>query len=303
MGIWRHDNGCRWVGEKNMKEKKTGISKLVTTIPISLWMLIFVAIPLLYIIFISFMQRGTDGGVIYTPTIENYTRMGSPLYFKVFMDSLIIAFITTVLTLILGYPFAYFSSKVPKKFSIIVLIIIIVPFWTNSLIRTYGWIILLRSQGIINHFLMLAGIIKEPLEMLYTYGAVLIGMVYTMFPFMVLPLYNSIEKLDRSYIEAAKDLGASRLRTFWTITIPLTMSGIIAGCILVFIPSVGLFFIPDLMGGSKVMLIGNLIRNQFLVSRDWPFGAALSIAMILVSLLLMGIYVKIAGKKVDMEVF
>ncbi|WP_041710867.1 ABC transporter permease [Clostridium pasteurianum] len=286
-----------------MKEKKTGISKLVTTIPISLWMLIFVAIPLLYIIFISFMQRGTDGGVIYTPTIENYTRMGSPLYFKVFMDSLIIAFITTVLTLILGYPFAYFSSKVPKKFSIIVLIIIIVPFWTNSLIRTYGWIILLRSQGIINHFLMLAGIIKEPLEMLYTYGAVLIGMVYTMFPFMVLPLYNSIEKLDRSYIEAAKDLGASRLRTFWTITIPLTMSGIIAGCILVFIPSVGLFFIPDLMGGSKVMLIGNLIRNQFLVSRDWPFGAALSIAMILVSLLLMGIYVKIAGKKVDMEVF
>lgn len=303
LGIWRYDNGCRWVGEKNMKEKKTGISKLVTTIPISLWMLIFVAIPLLYIIFISFMQRGTDGGVIYTPTIANYTRMGSQLYFKVFMDSLIIAFVTTLLTLIFGYPFAYFSSKVPKKFNIVVLIIIIVPFWTNSLIRTYGWIILLRSQGIINHFLMLAGIIKEPLEMLYTYGAVLIGMVYTMFPFMVLPLYNSIEKLDRSYIEAAKDLGASRLKTFWTITIPLTMSGIIAGCILVFIPSVGLFFIPDLMGGSRVMLIGNLIRNQFLVSRDWPFGAALSIVMIVVSLILIGIYVKIVGKKVDMEVF
>lgn len=303
LGIRRYDNGCRWVGEKNMKEKKTGISKLVTTIPISLWMLIFVAIPLLYIIFISFMQRGTDVGVIYTPTIANYTRMGSQLYFKVFMDSLIIAFVTTLLTLIFGYPFAYFSSKVPKKFNIVVLIIIIVPFWTNSLIRTYGWIILLRSQGIINHFLMLAGIIKEPLEMLYTYGAVLIGMVYTMFPFMVLPLYNSIEKLDRSYIEAAKDLGASRLKTFWTITIPLTMSGIIAGCILVFIPSVGLFFIPDLMGGSRVMLIGNLIRNQFLVSRDWPFGAALSIVMIVVSLILIGIYVKIVGKKVDMEVF
>ena len=286
-----------------MKKKKVGISKLVTTIPISLWMLFFVAIPLLYIIFISLMQRGTDGGIVYTPTIENYARMGSPLYFKVFIDSLVIAFITTVLTLIIGYPFAYFSSKIQKKSNIIVLIIIIVPFWTNSLIRTYGWMILLRSQGIINYFLMASGIIKEPLKMLYTYGAVLIGMIYTMFPFMVLPLYNSIEKLDRSYIEGAKDLGASRLKAFFTITIPLTMSGIIAGCILVFIPSVGLFFIPDLMGGSQVMLIGNLIRNQFLVSRDWPFGAALSIVMIAVSLILIGIYVKIVGKKVDMEVF
>ncbi|AJA48251.1 spermidine/putrescine transport system permease protein PotB [Clostridium pasteurianum DSM 525 = ATCC 6013] len=284
-------------------KKKIDMSKLTTTIPIMLWMFIFVAVPLLYIIFISFMQRGTNGGIFYNFTIENYTRMGNPLYFKVFVDSLIIALITTVVTLIIGYPFAYFSSKIPRKFNIIILIIIILPFWTNSLIRNYAWMILLRSQGVINHFLMITNIIKEPLNMLYTYGAVLIGMIYTLFPFMVLPIYNSIEKLDRSYIEAAKDLGASPLKAFLTITIPLTTSGIIAGCILVFVPSVGLFFIADLMGGSKVMLIGNLIRNQFLVSRDWPFGAALSIVMIAISIILIGIYTKIVGKKVDMEVF
>jgi spermidine/putrescine transport system permease protein len=139
--------------------------------------------------------------------------------------------------------------------------------------------------------------------MLYTYGAIIIGMIYTMFPFMVLPLYNSIEKLDRSYLEAAKDLGASRLKAFITVTVPLTMSGIVAGCILVFIPSLGLFFIPDLMGGGNIMLIGNLIRNQFLESRDWPFGSALSIAMIFIALILIWAYVKIVGKKVDMEVF
>lgn len=286
-----------------MKKNESYVSKAVTTVPITLWMIIFVAIPLIYIIFISFMQRGTDGGIVYTPTLDNYARMKNSIYFKVFLDSLAIAFITTALTLILGYPFAYFASKVQKKFSILILIIIIVPFWTNSLIRTYGWIILLRTEGIINHFLILSGIIKEPLKMLYSYGAVLVGMVYTMFPFMVLPLYNSIEKLDRSYIEGAKDLGANRLKAFSTVTIPLTMPGIIAGCILVFIPSVGLFFIPDLMGGSQVMLIGNLIRNQFLQSRDWPFGAALSIVMIVVSLILIGLYIKIVDKKVDMEVF
>lgn len=286
-----------------MKRSKNYVSKMLSVAPISLWMIVLVAVPLCYIIFISFMQRGTNGGVVFTPTIENYTRMGNALYFKVFRDSILIAFITTLLTLVFGYPFAYFASKIPKKFRMIVLILIIIPFWTNSLIRTYGWIILLRTEGVINKILISVGVIEEPLKMLYSYGAVLIGMVYTFFPFMVLPLYNSIEKLDRSYLEAAKDLGAKRWKTFLTITLPLTMPGIVAGCILVFIPSIGLFFIPDLMGGSRVMLIGNLIKNQFLVSRDWPFGAALSIVMIIVSLLLIGIYVKVVGKKADMEVF
>lgn len=299
----RHGNGGWRGGTIKMKKSKENISKFSFIGPISLWMIIFIAIPLCYIIFISFMQRGTDGGIIFTPTIENYARMKNPLYFKVFKDSISIAFITTLLTLIFGYPFAYFASKIPKKYRVLVLVLIIIPFWTNSLIRTYGWIILLRTEGIINHILIGIGLIKEPFKMLYSYGAVLVGMVYTLFPFMVLPLYNSIEKLDRSYLEAAKDLGAGRWKTFLTVTIPLTMPGIVAGCILVFIPSIGLFFIPDLMGGSRVMLVGNLIKNQFLVSRDWPFGAALSIVMMIVSLLLIGIYIKIVGKKSDMEVF
>ncbi|WP_319000936.1 ABC transporter permease [Clostridium estertheticum] len=285
-----------------MKNMKENILKVFTIVPISFWMLFFVAIPLLYIVFISFMQRGDDGSIVYVATISNYTRMARPLYVKVFLDSIVIAFVTTLFTLVFGYPFAYFATKI-KKYKILVMLLIMAPFLTNSLIRTYGWIVILSTEGILNHALLITGIIKEPLKMLYSYGAVMIGMIYTMFPFMVLPLYNSIDKMDRAYIEAAKDLGASRLRTFITVTVPLTMPGIVAGCILVFVPSVGLFFIPDLMGGSNVMLIGNLIENQFMGANDWPFGAALSIVMIFISLILILVYVKIVGKKLDTEVF
>ncbi|MBU3101201.1 ABC transporter permease subunit [Clostridium sp. DSM 17811] len=281
---------------------KENILKVFTIVPISFWMLFFVAIPLLYIVFISFMQRGDDGSIVYVATISNYTRMVKPLYVKVFWDSILVAFTTTLFTLGFGYPFAYFATKI-KKYKILIMLLIMAPFLTNSLIRTYGWIVILSTEGILNHALLITGIIKEPLKMLYSYGAVMIGMIYTMFPFMVLPLYNSIDKMDRAYIEAAKDLGASRLRTFITVTVPLTMPGIVAGCILVFVPSVGLFFIPDLMGGSNVMLIGNLIENQFMGANDWPFGAALSIVMIFISIILIFVYVKIVGKKLDAEVF
>ncbi|WP_310910037.1 ABC transporter permease [Clostridium estertheticum] len=285
-----------------MKNMKENILKVLTIVPISFWMIFFVAIPLLYIVFISFMQRGDDGSIVYISTISNYTRMARPLYVKVFLDSIVVAFVTTLFTLVFGYPFAYFATKI-KKYKILVMLLIMAPFLTNSLIRTYGWIVILSTNGILNHALLITGIIKEPLKMLYSYGSVMIGMIYTMFPFMVLPLYNSIDKMDRAYIEAAKDLGSSRWRTFRTVTVPLTMPGIVAGCILVFVPSVGLFFIPDLMGGSNVMLIGNLIENQFMGANDWPFGAALSIIMIFISLILILVYVKIVGKKLDTEVF
>lgn len=286
-----------------MKKRKGALSKFITVLPVSFWMLVFVAIPLCYIIFISFMQRGSDGGIVYSPTIANYTRMGSVLYMKIFGESLLIAFITTMLTMLFGYPFAYFASKLPKKYSTLVLVLIMIPFWTNSLIRTYAWMVILRTQGIINYILMAMHLIKEPLQMLYTWGAVLIGMIYTMFPFMVLPLFNSIEKMDRTYLEAAKDMGASKWTAFRTVTIPLTMPGIISGCILVFIPTLGLFFITDLMGGGRTMLIGNLIRNQFLVSRDWSFGAALSIVLIVITLILILVNSKAIGKSSDLEVF
>ncbi|WP_241428173.1 ABC transporter permease [Clostridium sp. DJ247] len=266
-------------------------------------MIFFMAIPILYIVFISFLQRGTTGGIEFIFSIENYKRIITPLYFKVFLDSIGIALLTTLLTLLLGYPFAYFVVKIPKKFRILAIMLIIIPFWTNSLIRTYSWMTLMNTSGLINHTLIKLGIIKEPMKMLYTYGAVLVGMTYTLFPFMVLPLYTSIEKMEKSYMDAAKDLGANSWTTFITITLPLTMPGIIAGCILVFIPSLGLFYVSDLMGGSKVMLIGNLIRNQFLVSRDWPFGAALSILMIIATLVLVAASVKLLGRKADMEVF
>ncbi|MGV8981059.1 ABC transporter permease [Clostridium sp.] len=285
-----------------MEKKKIDILKGLTIGPISFWMLFFVAVPLFYIVFISFMQRGDDGSIVYIPTISNYTRMASSLYVKVFWDSIVVAFVTTFFTLVFGYPFAYFATKI-KKYKIIIMLLIMAPFLTNSLIRTYGWIVILSTNGSLNHILIRTGIIKEPLKMLYSYGAVMIGMIYTMFPFMVLPLYNSIDKLDKAYIEASKDLGASAWETFTSVTLPLTMPGIVAGCILVFVPSVGLFFIPDLMGGSNVMLIGNLIRNQFLQANDWPFGAALSIVMIFISLILILFYVKIIGKKLDTEVF
>lgn len=261
------------------------------------------AVPIIYIVFISFLQRGVNGGIDFVFSFSNYKRIMSPLYFKVFSNSLSIAFITMMFTLILGYPFAYFVSKIPKKFRTLAIILIIIPFWTNSLIRTYAWMNLMSTEGVINNILIKLDIIKDPLKMLYTYGAVLLGMIYTLFPFMVLPIYNSIEKLKSCYIDAAKDLGAGKFKTFFTIMLPLTMPGVLAGCILVFIPSLGLFYISDLMGGSKVMLIGNLIRNQFLVSRDWPFGAAISIFMIVVTLILTTISIKLVGKKTDMEVF
>lgn len=286
-----------------MEKRKDTFSKFLAVFPVSTWMLVFVAIPLCYIIFISFMQRGSDGGIVYSPSIGNYTRMGSVLYMKIFGKSLLVALITTMFTILFGYPFAYFAAKLPKKYRTIILVLIMVPFWTNSLIRTYGWMVILRAQGIINYVLMGLHIIKEPLQMLYNWGAVLIGMIYTLFPFMVLPLYNSIEKMDRSYLEAAKDMGASKWTAFRTVTIPLTLPGIVSGCILVFIPSLGLFFITDLLGGGKTMLIGNLIKNQFLTSRDWPFGAALSIVLIVITLVLILINSKAIGKNSDLEVF
>ncbi|MEY8762848.1 MULTISPECIES: ABC transporter permease [Clostridium] len=261
------------------------------------------AVPIVYIIFISFLQRGVNGGIDVVFSFDNYRRIFSPLYFKIFLDSISIAFITTLFTLILGYPFAYLVAKIPKRFRVLAIMLIIIPFWTNSLIRTYAWMILMSTEGLINNVLIKMGLITEPLKMLYTYGAVLVAMIYALFPFMVLPLYTSIEKVNKGYIDAAKDLGANSIKAFLTVTLPLTMPGIVAGCILVFIPSLGLFYICDLMGGSKVMLIGNLIKNQFLVSRDWPFGAAVSVAMMVGILIIVGVGIKLLGKKIDLEVF
>ncbi|MEL7650117.1 MAG: ABC transporter permease subunit [Sedimentibacter sp.] len=275
---------------------------LWTLSPLVVWLSILVAIPLLFVVVMGFLSRGVYGNVEFKLTIENYLRVFNPMYLKMLLSSLWLSLVTTVICLAAGYPFAYFIANAPKKIRGILLMLIIIPFWTNSLIRTYAWIILLRTSGIINSYLMQFGIISEPIQFLYTNGAVVLGLVYTLFPFMVLPLFASIDSLDKRYLEAASDLGARPWMTFCKITVPLTMPGIVAGCILVFIPTLGLFFIPDLMGGSKIMLISNFIKNQFLTARDWPFGSAASIVLIALTFVLLGVYIRILKKNKNMEV-
>jgi spermidine/putrescine transport system permease protein len=194
---------------------------------------------------------------------------------------------------LLGYPLAYIITRMDRKWQNVLLLLVMVPFWINFLVRSFAWVIILRTQGLINTFLQKIGIIDEPLQLLYNNGAVLLGMVYALLPFMVLPVYVSIEKLDRRMLEAAYDLGATPFKAFWKVTLPLTMPGIIAGSILVFVPSLGMFVVPDIMGGAKSALIGNVIENQFKSALDWPFGSALSIILILLSLILIYLYNRI----------
>lgn len=275
--------------------KNKSVLKMLS--PVIIWMLSFFIVPVLLIILISFFSRGQYGNIVVSFNVDNYIRLINPLYFKIFLKSMFIGLLTTILCLLLGYPFAYYVAKAPKKVRGILLLLVILPFWTNSLVRTYAWIILLRTEGIINSYLMRLHIINNPLTLLYNDTAVMIGMVYMMFPFMVMPLYASIEKLDLSYLEAAADLGAVPYKAFMKITLPLTMPGIMAGCLLVFVPTLGYFFIPDLMGGSKTVLMSNLIKNQFLTARDWPFGSAISVILILVMLIIIGIYFKCIGAR------
>lgn len=272
----------------------------LTVIPLYLSTIVLVVIPLVYIVILSFLKKDAIWGVTNEFTLNNFIKIFDPIYLKTFIDSLILAFSTTIITLLLGYPFGYFMSKLGTKKRSIVMLLVVIPFWTNALVRIYGWIILLRTNGVLNSILLNLGLIDEPIKILYTYGAVLIGMVYSLLPFMILSIYTSAEKIDWSLIEAARDLGATSFQAFFTITLKLTLPGILSGVVLVFIPSVGLFFISDLLGGGKIMLIGNLIKNQLLVSRDWPFGAALSVVMMVMTLIIIWIYTKVSRTK-DLE--
>lgn len=284
---------------KNGKLKKV-MPAIAMIGPIAIWMTLFVAIPLIYVFVISFLKKGTYGGVEFAFTLSNYTDIFNPLYLKIFIYSLAVSAIVTIISILIAYPYAYFVAKKPQITRTVLLMFVMIPFLTNSLIRTYGWMILIRSEGIINKILLSIHLIKQPINLIYTNGAVILGLVYTLIPFMILPLYSSIEKLDKSLLEAAKDLGANSVKTFLKVTLPLTVPGIFAGSIMVFIPALGLFFIADLLGGSKIMLIGNLIRNQFLTARNWPFGAALSMVLILITLALVAIYKKTGGNMDDL---
>lgn len=254
------------------------------------WLLVFVFLPNLMIIGTSFLTRDDAHFVSLVFTLDNYARLADPLYAQVLIHSLNMALIATLTCLLLGYPFAWFLASLPARIRPLLLFLLIVPFWTNSLIRVYGLKLFLSTKGYLNEFLLWTGVIETPIRIMFTPGAVIIGLVYILLPFMVMPLYSSIEKLDKPLLEAAKDLGASKLQTFLRIILPLTMPGIIAGSLLVMLPAMGMFYISDLMGGAKNLLIGNVIKSQFLNIRDWPFGAATSIMLTIVMGLMLLVY-------------
>ncbi|MFP4350265.1 MAG: spermidine/putrescine ABC transporter permease PotB [Thermodesulfobacteriota bacterium] len=246
------------------------------------WITVFVFFPNLLVVITSFLKRDPVRFVENAFTLESYVNLFDPVFFQIFIKSFKNALVATLVCLVMSYPFAYLLCRIPLRMRRYLLVLVIIPFWTSSLIRTYALVILLKGNGILNTLLLAAGVIHQPLQILYTEGAVFCGLVYTLLPFMILPLYAAIEKLDPLLVEAAYDLGAGRLHVFTQVILPLTLPGIIAGCILVFLPALGLFYIPDLLGGAKSMLLGNFIRDQFLTARNWPFGSAASVILTVV---------------------
>lgn len=256
-----------------------------------IWLALFALVPNILVLMTSLLAQTADINFVHLElTLENYTHLINSAYLRIFLHSFSLAGSVTLLCLILGYPFAYMLSRMKNQYKALLLLLVIIPFWTSSLIRTYAIVILLKAKGVFNHFLLFLGLIDKPLQLLYTNTAVLTALVYTLLPFMILPLYATIEKLDMRLLDAARDLGASKLRMFFRIILPLTWSGIIAGSMLVFLPAMTLFYIPDLLGGAKSMLVGNLIENQFLAAQNWPLGAAVSITLTLLMGLLLLIY-------------
>jgi spermidine/putrescine transport system permease protein len=278
------------------------ILPLLTTIsPVTLWLLLLVAAPLGYVFFLSFLS--TDGyNIVYEFTFKNYKELFNPTYLTIYSNSFGLAIFTTAICILLGYPFAYRMARASKQGKAMMMLMLMIPFWTNSLIRLNGWKTILGKTGFVNTVLIHAGLLEEPVEILYTRGAVLLGMVYILFPYMVLPLFASIDKLDISLLEASNDLGANKSKTFLHVTLPLTTPGIFSGTILVFIPALGYFFVSDIMGGGKSQLIGNLIENQFKAANNWPFGAALSMQLIILIIVLVTIYKKCGGDMKDLGV-
>jgi len=253
-------------------------------------LLLFIA-PLIIVLAYSFESRGAYGGISLPWTAESYQRIADPIYLAIFWRSVWIAGVSTALCLVLGFPLALFISRSGKRKDLY-LSLVILPFWTSFLIRTYAWMFLLRDTGLINTVLQKLGLIHDPLPLLYNDGAVILGLVYSYLPFMVLPIYATLERLDRSLLEAAADLGARPWATLTHVTVPLSAAGIRAGVALVFIPCLGAYLTPDLLGGGKSVMIGNLIQNQFTTARDWPFGAAISLVLMAVVMITLWLSVR-----------
>jgi len=259
----------------------------------------------------SLLEPGLYGGVEWTYYHWNYGRIlgwadgfieeFDPVYMYIFMRSLKLAFLTVAICLLLCYPVAFWVSRLPDRRKTLFLFPITLPFFASLIVRLYAWVLILRPGGALNQMLLAVGLIDRPLEIIFTENAVVTGMVYVMVPFMFLPLYASVEKLDRSLLEASHDLGATRMQTFFKVIMPLTMPGIVGGSIIVFIPSLGNFVVPDVLGGAKVMMAGNLVEQQFLYARNWPFGAALSMIIMATVLVFLLIYVSVALRRDEQE--
>ena len=265
----------------------------LTALPLYIFTLLFVLGPLVYMVVLSFQQRAEVWGVLNEYTLDNYLNILQPVYLNTFLQSFKLALASTGCIILIGYPFGYFMAKLPGKWKGRMMLVLMIPFWTSSLIRLYGWIIIFRANGPLDALAMGLGLTDEPLKLLYTYPAVLVGMVYVLLEFMILAVYSSAEKMDWSLVEAARDLGASPLRAFWTVTFKLTLPGLLSGVILTFIPSVGLFFIADILGGNKIVLVGSLIQDQLMRAHNWPFAAALSVILMAMTSLMIALYKRI----------
>ncbi|WP_247218268.1 ABC transporter permease [Synechococcus sp. C9] len=258
-----------------------------------LWLGLFFLLPLGLLVVYSFLTSQGYGNVLWQWTGENYARLLNPTYGEILLRSLGLALGTTLVCLVLGYPLALWLVTQPRPWRTVFLLLVIIPFWTNFLVRTYAWMVLLGQRGVINSILLGLNIISEPLNLLFTPLAVWIGLVYGYLPFMILPLYSNLEKFDFNLVLAAQDLGANFWQILYRVLIPLSMRGIGVGCLLVFIPAVGAFVTPDILGGARSLLVGNLVQNQFLKTLDWPLGAALSVVLMLLILLPILLYLRL----------
>lgn len=278
-----------------MRRRRSGSVWMI--LPLYIFTLIFVAGPLIYMVALSFAVPNETHGVNWIFTLDNYRRILEPVYLNTFAESFKLAITSTVIICLLGYPFGYFMARMNPGRKKKAMLFLMLPFWVNSLIRLYGWIIILQNKGLLNGTLKALGIIEKPLKILYSYPAIVVGMVYVLLPFMILSVYSSAEKLDWSLIEAARDLGASKTKAFWTITFKLTLPGLLSGIILTFIPSMGLFFIADILGGNKIVLVGSLIQEQMTRGGNWPFAAALAVVLMALTTAMIVLYRKITNVK------
>jgi spermidine/putrescine transport system permease protein len=274
-----------------MKTKRVIFSfSTVAVSSVALWLVLFVLLPALLIFLASFLHRDTENFLQLPFSIESYRRLLEPEYWPIVLDSLVLAAWTTACSLLLGLPVAYALVVLPVRWRQVGLFLLILPFWTNSLIRIYAIKMLLGNKGLFNVIFLTLGLVDEPVQLLYTPFAIVFGSVYVLLPFMIMPIYSSVEKMDGRLLEAARDLGASSWQSFIRISLPLISPGIIAGCVMVFVPTMGSFYLADMLGGAKLLLVGNVIKTQFLVTRDWPFGSALSLLLLGLLLLMLSVY-------------